>query len=65
MLSIFLTKELEKMITKAREDTKRIKDVESMKDVERMKDAELVFYFCSHQDEKRNTAVAVLRGLVH
>lgn len=29
------------------------------------KDAELLFYFCSHQDEKRNTAVAVLRGLVH
>ena len=30
-----------------------------------MEDAELVFYFCSHQDEKRNTAVAILRGLVH
>ncbi|OCK99917.1 uncharacterized protein K441DRAFT_440748, partial [Cenococcum geophilum 1.58] len=29
------------------------------------KDTELLFYFCSHQDEKRNTAVAVLRGLVH
>lgn len=29
-----------------------------------MEDAELLFYFCSHQDEKRNTAVAVLRGLV-
>ena len=28
-------------------------------------DEQLVFYFCSHQDEKRNTAVAVLRGLVH
>ncbi|KAF2006539.1 hypothetical protein P154DRAFT_415515, partial [Amniculicola lignicola CBS 123094] len=27
--------------------------------------AELVFFFCSAQDEKRNTAVAVLRGLVH
>jgi len=27
--------------------------------------AELVFLFCSAQDEKRNTAVAVLRGLVH
>ncbi|RYP70906.1 hypothetical protein DL771_005156 [Monosporascus sp. 5C6A] len=30
-----------------------------------MEDARLLFYFCSHQDEKRNTAVAVLRGLVH
>jgi ankyrin repeat protein len=28
-------------------------------------DAELAFYFCSHQDEKRNTAVAILRGLVY
>jgi hypothetical protein len=27
--------------------------------------AELLFYFCSHQDEKRNTAVAILRGLVY
>ncbi|KAK7178253.1 cAMP-regulated phosphoprotein family protein [Paraphaeosphaeria sporulosa] len=27
-------------------------------------DAELVFFFCSAQDEKRNTSVAVLRGLV-
>jgi hypothetical protein len=27
--------------------------------------AELLFYFCSHQDGKRNTAVAVLRGLVY
>jgi hypothetical protein len=27
--------------------------------------AELAFFFCSAQDEKRNTAVAVLRGLVH
>ncbi|KAH8702685.1 hypothetical protein GQ44DRAFT_597186, partial [Phaeosphaeriaceae sp. PMI808] len=27
-------------------------------------DAQLVYYFCSHQDEKRNTVVAVLRGLV-
>lgn len=27
--------------------------------------AELLFYFCIHQDEKRNTAVAVLRGLVY
>jgi ankyrin repeat protein len=26
---------------------------------------QLVYYFCSHQDEMRNTAVAVLRGLVH
>ncbi|RYP12006.1 hypothetical protein DL765_007522 [Monosporascus sp. GIB2] len=30
-----------------------------------MEDTGLVFYFCSHRDEKRNTAVAVLRGLVH
>jgi ankyrin repeat protein len=27
--------------------------------------AELAFFFCSAQDEKRNTAIAVLRGLVH
>lgn len=27
--------------------------------------AELAFFFCSAQDKKRNTAVAVLRGLVH
>lgn len=32
---------------------------------ERIQDAELAFFFCSAQDEKRNTAVAVLRGLVH
>ena len=29
------------------------------------KNAELLFYFCSYQDEKRNTAIAVLRGLVY
>jgi ankyrin repeat protein len=28
-------------------------------------DADLAFFFCSAQDEKRNTGVAVLRGLVH
>jgi hypothetical protein len=28
-------------------------------------DAELVFYFCSHQDKKRNTATAILRGLLY
>jgi hypothetical protein len=27
--------------------------------------AELLFYFCSHQDEKRNTALTLLRGLVY
>ncbi|KAH8714814.1 hypothetical protein GQ44DRAFT_582173, partial [Phaeosphaeriaceae sp. PMI808] len=27
-------------------------------------EAQLVYYFCSQQDEKRNTGVAVLRGLV-
>jgi hypothetical protein len=27
--------------------------------------AETLFYFCSHQDGKRNNAVAVLRGLLH
>jgi hypothetical protein len=32
---------------------------------QQMEYAELLFYFCSHQDEKRNTAVAVLRGLVY
>jgi hypothetical protein len=31
----------------------------------RIDNAELAFIFCSAQDEKRNTAVAVLRGLVH
>ncbi|KAI1743227.1 ankyrin repeat-containing domain protein [Xylaria scruposa] len=25
----------------------------------------LLFYFCTHQDEKRNNAVAILRGLLH
>jgi hypothetical protein len=30
-----------------------------------MEDAELLFYFCSYQDEKRNNTVAILRGLVH
>jgi ankyrin repeat protein len=30
-----------------------------------VKNAQLAFYFCSYQDEKRNTAVAILRGLVH
>jgi hypothetical protein len=32
---------------------------------QKMKDAELLFYFCSYQDETRNTAVDLLRGLVH
>jgi ankyrin repeat protein len=27
--------------------------------------AELAFFFCSAQDDRRNTAIAVLRGLVH
>jgi len=27
--------------------------------------AELLFFFCSHQDEKLNTAVAILRGLLY
>ncbi|RFU32974.1 hypothetical protein B7463_g3376, partial [Scytalidium lignicola] len=30
-----------------------------------MEQAGLIFYFCSNQDEKRNTAVAVLRGLLY
>ncbi|PZD29773.1 hypothetical protein A1F96_04897, partial [Pyrenophora tritici-repentis] len=30
----------------------------------RADDADLAFFFCSAQDEKRNTAIAVLRGLV-
>tara|TARA_R110002003_G_scaffold1184_5_gene22605 strand:+ start:12133 stop:14583 length:2451 start_codon:yes stop_codon:yes gene_type:complete len=46
MMSVFLTEELEKHITRA-------------------DNAELAFFFCSAQDEKRNTAEAVLRGLVH
>ncbi|KAL5344358.1 hypothetical protein ACLOAV_010616 [Pseudogymnoascus australis] len=29
-----------------------------------MENAETIFYFCNHQDEKRNTAVAILRGLL-
>ena len=32
---------------------------------EHIDNAELVFLFCSAEDEKRNTTVAVLRGLVH
>jgi ankyrin repeat protein len=32
---------------------------------QKAEDAELVFFFCSHQDEKRNTAIAVLRGLLY
>ncbi|RMZ74098.1 hypothetical protein GMOD_00004939 [Pyrenophora seminiperda CCB06] len=31
----------------------------------RMDNTELAFFFCSAEDEKRSTAVAVLRGLVH
>ncbi|PZD29771.1 hypothetical protein A1F96_04895 [Pyrenophora tritici-repentis] len=31
----------------------------------RADDADLAFFFCSAQGEKRNTAIAVLRGLVH
>ncbi|KAI1169619.1 hypothetical protein F4777DRAFT_202147 [Nemania sp. FL0916] len=27
--------------------------------------AKLLFYFCNYQDEKRNNAVAILRGLLH
>ena len=30
-----------------------------------MKDAGVAFCFCSHQDEKRNTAEAILRGLLY
>ncbi|KAF1829574.1 hypothetical protein BDW02DRAFT_484368, partial [Decorospora gaudefroyi] len=46
MLSVFLTKELEKHTAG-------------------VYNAELAFFFCSAQDPKRNTAVAVLRGLIH
>jgi ankyrin repeat protein len=35
------------------------------KHVVRRDAAELIFFFCSAQDEKRNTAVAVLRGLLY
>ncbi|EMD64525.1 hypothetical protein GGP41_006925 [Bipolaris sorokiniana] len=31
----------------------------------RMDNADLVFFFCSAEDKRRNTAIAVLRGLVH
>ena len=30
-----------------------------------MEDGQFICFFCSHQNEKRNTGVAVLRGLVH
>jgi hypothetical protein len=32
--------------------------------VKPLKDAKLIFYFCDHQDEKRNTAITILRGLL-
>ena len=35
------------------------------KHTERINNLELVFFFCGAEDEKRNTTVAVLRGLVH
>lgn len=35
------------------------------KHTERINKLELVFFFCGAKDEKRNTTVAVLRGLVH
>ena len=28
-------------------------------------DTKLIFYFCSHQDDRRNTAITILRGLLH
>ena len=31
---------------------------------ESSKGAKLIFYFCNNQDEKRNTAIAILRGLL-
>ncbi|EXU99026.1 ankyrin repeat protein [Metarhizium robertsii] len=34
------------------------------KHTQKSKDTELLFYFCDHQDENRNSAVAVLRSLV-
>lgn len=46
MLSIFLTKELEKV-------------------TEHKKDATLLYFFCSHQDSRLNSAVAILRGLLY
>ncbi|KAL1988197.1 hypothetical protein VTN96DRAFT_727 [Rasamsonia emersonii] len=30
-----------------------------------MENSELIFHFCRHQDEKRGTAVAILRGLLY
>ena len=33
--------------------------------VKQRKNATLLFYFCSYQDEKRNSAVAILRGLLY
>ncbi len=37
---------------------------ELAKVLELLKDAKLIFYFCDNQDENRNTAIAVLRGLL-
>ncbi|KAL5370887.1 hypothetical protein DPSP01_014616 [Paraphaeosphaeria sporulosa] len=38
---------------------------ESKTHTARIDNSDMVFFFCSAQDEKRNMAVAVLRGLVH
>jgi hypothetical protein len=32
---------------------------------QQMENSELIFYFCRQQDEKRGTAVAILRGLIY
>ncbi|KAL4926756.1 nucleoside phosphorylase domain-containing protein [Aspergillus undulatus] len=34
-------------------------------ELEKLKGGGLIFYFCGHEDEKRNTATAVLRGLIY
>ena len=38
---------------------------ELAKAVEPLEDGELIFYFCDNQDEKRNTAIAILGGLLY
>lgn len=32
---------------------------------QRMENSELIFHFCRRQDEKRGTAVAILRGFIY
>ena len=56
MMSVFLTEELQKHAAGMNRNMDMDADVDN---------TDLVFFFCSAQDEKRSTATAVLRGLVH